>query len=81
MSDAHTSHTHQEQAALKLAKMAGQIESFFAHYPEEKAIASIAEHINKFWSKKMRQDFMAAYEKNQCALTDLVGKALPQIRH
>jgi formate dehydrogenase subunit delta len=81
MSDEHNSHTHQEQAAVKLAKMAGQIESFFAHYPEEKAIASIAEHINKFWSKKMRQDFMVAYEKNQSALTHLVGKALPQIRH
>ena len=81
MSDAHTSHTHQEQAALKLAKMAGQIESFFAHYPEKKAISSIAEHINKFWSKKMRQDFQAAYQNNQSALTDLVGKALPHIKH
>ena len=61
--------------------MAGQIETFFAHYPEEKAIASIAEHINKFWSKKMRQDFLKAYQNNQGSLADLLGKALPHIKH
>ena len=67
--------------AVKLAKMAGQIAAFFAHYPEDKAISSIAEHINKFWSKKMRQDFLKAYQNDQAALGDLLGKALPHIKH
>ena len=67
--------------AVKLAKMAGQISSFFTHYPEDKAISSIAEHINKFWSKKMRQDFLKAYENDQAALGDLLGKALAHIKN
>ena len=67
--------------AVKLAKMAGQIAAFFAHYPEDKAIASISEHINKFWSKKMRQDFLATYQNNQAGLGELLGKALPLIKH
>ena len=81
MSDTQDPHAQPADAAVKLAKMAGQIETFFAHYPEEKAIASIAEHINKFWSKKMRQDFLKAYQNNQGALADLLGKALPHIKH
>lgn len=67
--------------AVKLAKMAGQIATFFAHYPEEKAIVSISEHINKFWSKKMRQDFLAAYQKDHAALGALLGKSLQHIKH
>ena len=81
MSDIHDSHTQPVDPALKLAKMAGQIQMFFAHYPEEKAIASIAEHINKFWSKKMRHDFVSAYQNNHAGLADLLCKALPHIRH
>ena len=67
--------------AVKLAKMAGQIAAFFAHYPEDKAISSIAEHINKFWSKKMRQDFLKAYQDDQAALGDLLAKALAHIKN
>ena len=81
MTDTHDNHHQPVDAAVKLAKMAGQIEAFFAHYPEEKAIASIAEHINKFWSKKMRQDFLTAYHNNPSALADLLGKALPYIKN
>jgi formate dehydrogenase subunit delta len=75
-------HDHKpKDPAVKLAKMAGQIAAFFSHYPEDKAIASIAEHINKFWSKKMRQDFLKAYQSDQAALGDLLGKALQYIKH
>ena len=43
----------------KLQRMAGQIADFFRAYPQEQAIRSIAEHINKFWSARMRTDFLA----------------------
>lgn len=81
MHDISNPHSTAVQGPEKLAKMASQIAAFFAHYPEEKAIASIAEHINKFWSKKMRQDFVTAYGSNKEALADLLGKALAQIKH
>ncbi len=39
----------------KLAYMANQIARFFAHEPEEKAIASTADHLRKFWEPRMRK--------------------------
>ena len=33
----------------KLAYMANQIGKFFAHQPHDKAVASIADHLRKFW--------------------------------
>ncbi|MFY7961586.1 MAG: formate dehydrogenase subunit delta [Elsteraceae bacterium] len=69
-------HDHDE----KLAHMAEQIAAFFASYPAETAPASIAEHINQFWSKKMRQDFCTHYDADPSALTPLVAKALPLIK-
>lgn len=64
----------------KLAHMANQIADFFASYPLESAPASIADHINQFWSKKMRQDFCARYDADPSALKPLVAKALPLIK-
>lgn len=42
----------------KLIVMAGQIASFFRAYPHDQAVRSIAEHINKFWTRKMRDEFL-----------------------
>ena len=64
----------------KLSRMADQIAEFFASYPAETAPASIADHINQFWSKKMRQDFCARYDADPGALKPLVAKALPLIK-
>lgn len=35
--------------------MANQIAQFFASYPHEEAVAGVADHIQKFWEKRMRQ--------------------------
>ena len=64
----------------KLAHMADQIADFFASYPAETAPASIADHINQFWSKKMRLDFCAHYDADPSALRPSVAKALPLIK-
>mgnify|MGYP006270387189 CR=1 FL=1 len=81
MSHVHDQPNPSVDAANKLAKMGGQITAFFAHYPEEQAVSSIAQHINKFWSKKMRQDFLNAYRNDHGALPDLLAKALNQIKN
>lgn len=39
----------------KLARMVNQIGRFFAHQPEETAVASIAGHIGKYWEPRMRK--------------------------
>ena len=74
------SHDGVPSAHQKLAHMADQIADFFASYPPESAPASIADHINQFWSKKMRQDFCAHYDREPDTLTPMVRKALPLIK-
>jgi formate dehydrogenase subunit delta len=44
----------------KLIRMAGEIAEFFKSYPEDKAAASIANHINRYWTPKMRTQFVTA---------------------
>ncbi len=44
----------------KLARMAGQIADFFRAYPEEEAAAAVADHINRFWTRRMRAEFLAS---------------------
>ena len=43
----------------KLVYMANQIGKFFAHQGEEKAIAAIADHLQKFWDPRMRKAILA----------------------
>jgi formate dehydrogenase subunit delta len=81
MNDVHDQPTSSADAANRLAKMGGQIMTFFAHYPEEQAVASIAQHINKFWSKKMRQDFLNKFGDDHQALPELLAKAISQIKN
>lgn len=64
----------------KLRRMAGQIADFFKPYPEEEAAAAIADHINQFWTGRMREEFLAAYAACPEDLPPLLRRALPQIR-
>ena len=50
---------HQDNGA-KLIRMAQEIADYFHAYPPETASESIANHINHFWTPKMREDFLAA---------------------
>lgn len=43
----------------KLVYMVNQIGKFFAHEGEEKAAASVADHIAKFWDPRMRTAILA----------------------
>ena len=43
----------------KLAYMANQIGKFFQSQKSEDGVASIADHIAKFWDPRMRRDFLA----------------------
>lgn len=69
---------HHDNAA-KLARMAGQIADFYRAYPQETAVEGIAAHINKFWTPRMRADFLAAFGENSDQLSPLVRAALERI--
>ena len=77
---AHDQDSYKAEYRAKLARMAGQIADFFVAYPEEQAVASIAAHINEFWTLRMREDFVGAYTESSPELRPLVGKALARIK-
>ena len=70
---------HAENIAT-LRRMAGQIDDFFKAYPEEEAAASVADHINQFWTGRMREEFLAAYTARPEDLPPLLRRALPRVR-
>jgi formate dehydrogenase subunit delta len=65
----HPSEKH--DPAEKLIRMAKEIADFFKAYPEDKAAASIAQHINRYWTPGMREQFLDA--------TDASGLNLPAL--
>ena len=62
----------------KLAYMANQIGKFFAHQPHDKAVASIADHITKFWDPRMRKEILTHLSAVQ--LDPSVRQAVEQLR-
>jgi len=61
----------------KLATMARGIADFFRAYPPEQAATSVAEHINRFWTPRMREELKRLPAD---ALDPLVARALAAIR-
>jgi len=76
---AHDPELYKVQQREKLARMAGQIADFFKSYPDEQAVPAIADHINQFWSRRMRGDFLAAFHAGSQELHPLVRGALARI--
>jgi formate dehydrogenase subunit delta len=64
----------------KLIRMAQEIADYFHAYPQERAVESIASHINHFWTPKMREDFLAAAEAPGQTLTPLLQAARSGIK-
>jgi formate dehydrogenase subunit delta len=62
----------------KLAYMANQIGKFFAHQPHEKAVASIADHLQKFWDPRMRTEIRA--HRNAVQLDPPVREAVELLK-
>jgi formate dehydrogenase subunit delta len=62
----------------KLAYMANQIGRFFAHQKEEQAVASINDHIRKFWDPRMRRQILE--DLDSVALDPRVRRAVEQLK-
>jgi formate dehydrogenase subunit delta len=56
-----------------------QIAMFFASYPREEAVAGVADHLKKFWERRMRQQIIEYVAHGGAGLHDLVPEAVRQI--
>jgi formate dehydrogenase subunit delta len=63
----------------KLIYMANQIAKFFASQGEDRAAASVADHLLKFWDPEMRRSFLAAAEQDASGLHPAVKAALARV--
>jgi formate dehydrogenase subunit delta len=62
----------------KLAYMANQIGRFFEHQKEDQAVASINDHIRKFWDPRMRKQLLEDLEAAE--LDPRVRRAVEQLK-
>ncbi|MBL0939487.1 MAG: formate dehydrogenase subunit delta [Gemmatimonadaceae bacterium] len=46
-------------SADDVVRMANQIAGFFAPYPQDEAIAGVADHMEKFWPPSQRKELLA----------------------
>jgi len=64
----------------KLVRMANQIADFFTPYPENEAVAGVAQHIRSFWTPGMRKELLAFADAGGKGLKPPVVAALAGIR-
>jgi formate dehydrogenase subunit delta len=62
----------------KLAYMANQIGKFFAHQSHDQAVASINDHLQKYWDPRMRSAIISHLSEVQ--LDPSVREAVAQLR-
>jgi formate dehydrogenase subunit delta len=58
-----------------MVHMTNQIAQFFASYPHEEAVAGVADHIQKFWEKRMRQQLHDYIGQGGSGLSELALEA------
>jgi formate dehydrogenase subunit delta len=64
----------------KLVYMANQIGKFFAHQGEDKAVAAIADHLEKFWDPRMRSAILSYVAAGGTELNPRVSCAVAQLK-
>jgi formate dehydrogenase subunit delta len=58
---------------------ANQIALFFASYPRDEAVESVADHLRKFWEPRMRRQIVAYVEAGGGGLHELVPDAVRKL--
>jgi formate dehydrogenase subunit delta len=64
----------------KLIYMANQIATFFQSQPSDEAKRGVADHINKFWDPRMRDQLLQLIADGHADLNPLVIEARQEIR-
>ena len=63
----------------KLVHQANQIGKFFAHQSQPEAVASIADHLRKFWDPRMRAEILTHLANGGEGLDPLPRQAIETI--
>ena len=58
---------------------ANQIALYFASYPKEEAVAGVADHLKKFWERRMLQELFAYVAQGGAGLHELVLEAAKRL--
>ena len=66
--------------AEQMVHMANQIALFFGSYPKEEAVAGVADHLKKFWERRMRQQIFEYVDAGGSGLNRLVIEAVAVLR-
>ena len=63
-----------------MVHMANQIAFIFAAYPREEAVANVADHLQKFWERRMRQQIVEYIANGGRGLHEVVVEAVGRLR-
>lgn len=66
--------------ASTMVHNANQIALFFAGYPHEEAVAGVANHISKYWERRMRDQIQTYVAEGGRGLNELVIEALKRLQ-
>jgi formate dehydrogenase subunit delta len=72
-----TSHSH--ESAERLVAMANDIGNYFRAQGRDEAIAGIANHINRYWTPRMRQKLNAYLAQGHDGLDELPRAAVERL--
>ena len=64
----------------QMVHMANQIAQFFRSYPQEEAVAGVADHLKKFWERRMQAEMFAYVDGGGAGLDGLVLEAVARLR-
>jgi formate dehydrogenase subunit delta len=64
----------------QMVHMANQIALFFESYPREEAVASVADHLQKFWEPRMRRQILEYAASGGPGLHDLVRESVKRLK-
>jgi formate dehydrogenase subunit delta len=63
----------------RLVHDANQIARFFSTYPREEALAGVADHIRKFWERRMREKIIHHVAEGGAGMDELAVAAVKQL--
>jgi formate dehydrogenase subunit delta len=63
-----------------MVHMANQIALFFAGYPREEAVASVTDHLKKFWEPRMRRQIVEYVASGGEGLHELVRESVKRLQ-
>jgi len=66
--------------AEKMVHMANQIALNFASYPHDDAVASVADHLQRFWERRMRQQIIQYVAQGGKGLHALALEAVKRLK-